>query len=61
MREHIPSGMTGEELRAIRHRLKMTQKQFAKALGRHYITISDWERGKKPIPKSIAIAAKALR
>jgi DNA-binding transcriptional regulator YiaG len=52
--------MTGEEMRAIRHRLKMTQVQFASALGVHEITISDWEREKKPIPKAVGLAAKAL-
>ena len=60
MREYINSDMTGEEMRAIRHRLKMTQVQFASALGVHEITISDWEREKKPIPKAVGLAAKAL-
>lgn len=38
--------MTGEKIREIRISLFMTQREFAKELGVHYVTVSDWENGK---------------
>lgn len=61
MRERALGNMSGEELRAIRKALRMKQVEFARALGVHPITVSDYERGKKPIPKLVETAAKALR
>ena len=53
--------MSGEELRAIRLRLRMTQEQFGRALAKHRITISDYEREKFPIPETVARLARSLR
>jgi transcriptional regulator with XRE-family HTH domain len=61
MRRFVGSGMPGAALREIRKRLRMTQKQFAAALGIHHITVSDYERGKEVIPKLVAVAAKGLK
>lgn len=38
--------MTGEKIREIRISLFMTQREFAKELGVHYVAVSDWENGK---------------
>ena len=37
--------MQGKELRAIRHRLKLTQTQFAELVGVTPNTVARWERG----------------
>jgi len=37
--------MTSEEVKTIRKGLKFTQKQLAKLLGVHPMTIAKWERG----------------
>lgn len=36
--------MTAERIREIRRKLFMTQKEFARVLGVHWISVSDWER-----------------
>lgn len=36
--------MTGKQLKAIRLKSLMTQDEFAKVLGVHWGTISEWER-----------------
>jgi DNA-binding transcriptional regulator YiaG len=53
--------MTGEEMRAIRLRLGMTQVQFARSLGKHVISVSNMERGKYYITESIAKLVRTLR
>lgn len=45
--------MTGQELREIRKSRGMNQIEFSKLINRHSQTVSDYERGKKPIPKTI--------
>ncbi len=45
--------MTGNELRAIRAQLNMTQQVLADVLGLKAQTISDLERGKMHISKSV--------
>lgn len=39
--------MTGIEIKDIRRSLFMTQHEFAKKIGVHFITVSDWENGKR--------------
>lgn len=53
--------MTGEELRAIRDRLQVSQMEFARLLGKHPITISQYERGKWVIPETVAKLARTLK
>lgn len=54
--------MTGEELRAARERLALTQKQLAESLdveggGR---TIRRWENGERGIPSYLRLAVEHL-
>jgi transcriptional regulator with XRE-family HTH domain len=55
--------MKGQELRAIRDRLRWTQAEFAKALGVAPNTVARWERDERRIqpPAEIAIRAIAAR
>jgi transcriptional regulator with XRE-family HTH domain len=53
--------MTGEEMRQRRHALRMTQEAFGRAIGKHRISISDYERGKFPIPDTVALLVRTLR
>ncbi len=46
---HLPKRLTGAEARFLRARLQLTQKQLAERMGINAITISDWERGDRPI------------
>jgi len=48
--------MTGEELKAIRLSMKLSQDEFAKRLGSAQANISKMERGKLPISHILAIA-----
>jgi DNA-binding transcriptional regulator YiaG len=41
--------MEGAQLRAIRHRLKLTQVQFAERVGVTSNTVARWERGEMAI------------
>jgi len=53
--------MTGQQLAEIRHRLGLSQEAFANALGfSRHATVSDWETGKKPIPKVVQLLASEL-
>jgi DNA-binding XRE family transcriptional regulator len=52
--------MTGEELRRVRLRLKMTQNELAQALEVHWNTIARAERGKLPVLKTTELAVKYL-
>jgi transcriptional regulator with XRE-family HTH domain len=53
--------MTPEELFGIRKRLRLTQREFAQAIGyRDPVSISRWEMGKAPIPLVVALAARHL-
>jgi transcriptional regulator with XRE-family HTH domain len=54
-------GMTGEELRAIRLALGIGQVRFARMLGKHPVTISNYERGVYPIPETVARLARTLK
>jgi DNA-binding transcriptional regulator YiaG len=37
--------VTGNGVRRVRHRLGLTQAQFAKQLGVHKVTVAKWEAG----------------
>jgi putative transcriptional regulator len=41
--------MTPAGVRKVRKRLGLTQRQFAKLLGVHEITVAKWERGMQPM------------
>ncbi len=47
---HLPKRLTGAEARFLRARLQLTQKQLGERMGGvNTVTISDWERGDRPI------------
>jgi len=45
---------------AERKRLGMNQAKLAEALGLHWVTISNYERGQDPILKVVGLAVRAL-
>jgi len=53
--------MRGSELRKIRLGIGLTQKEFGHAVGYHYISINNFENNKRPIPKRLAVTARALQ
>lgn len=52
--------MTGEEMRAIRKRHRYSQTEWGKLFGVLYSTVSDWERGKYPVPEYVANWSQVL-
>lgn len=52
--------MTGDELRALRASLRMTQKELGEALDLSKNTIARAERGELAIPRTTAMAARYL-
>lgn len=52
--------MTADELRALRLKLKLTQKEIAEAVGCKRGAYSLWELGTNPIPEGIELAVQAL-
>lgn len=52
--------MTGEELVALRRRRGAKAYEFARLLGIGVTTLSRYERGHKPIPKTVDYAARWL-
>jgi transcriptional regulator with XRE-family HTH domain len=46
--------MTGKQLRTIRRRLGLTQKDLAKELAVAWNTVARWERDEVPIRESVA-------
>ena len=43
--------MKGEEIKALRLRLGLTQTELAAEIGVHRVTVANWETGgKKPLP-----------
>ena len=53
--------MTPESLKAGRAEMGMTQEAAAKALGLSRRGIQDYEKGLYPVPKSVALAAAAIK
>lgn len=51
--------LTGAELRILRTRAGMLQRELARELHYHQSRVSQWERGKSPIP--LAVARELLR
>jgi DNA-binding transcriptional regulator YiaG len=52
--------MRGSEVRAIRHRLKLTQQELAKRVGVTRNTVTRWELGIMRVRESAAILLKHL-
>lgn len=52
--------MTPSELRALRSRLGMTQKELAEAVGVCSDTVARWERGRHKIPGAVERLVKVL-
>ena len=53
--------MTADELRAWRKKNKLSQVKAAEILGCSRQGIRNWEAGKNPVPKSIALAIAAVQ
>jgi transcriptional regulator with XRE-family HTH domain len=52
--------MDGDELKAARARLGLTQAQVAIELGVHAMTVSKWETGQRGIPEPVARLVQRL-
>ena len=52
--------MRVEELRKKREKLDMTQRQLAKKLGVHWVTLARWEANRARIPQSVEIALREI-
>lgn len=55
--------MTGEQFKAIRTKLGLSQKAMAERLqmGAHgWQTISGWENGKQPVPGPVSVAMAGI-
>lgn len=52
--------MTGDQLVAARTALGLTQVELADAIGKHPMTISSYETGRKPIPRVVELAVNGL-
>lgn len=52
--------MEGEELRAIRHKLSLSQRKFAPQLGIHWNTLARLERAEVRVTPTVAILARLL-
>jgi DNA-binding transcriptional regulator YiaG len=52
--------MKSEELRQIRHQLKLTQQQLADILDVSMRQVRRWEKGDTPIPKVVAMAVRGI-
>lgn len=52
--------MTGAELRRIRERLGVTQRELAERVGVHFVTANRWERGQVPISEPVAQLVRLL-
>ena len=54
--------MNGQELRAVRKKLKLTQRQLAERIGMSMNTVARWERNevgiKEPIAKLLRLLSK---
>jgi DNA-binding transcriptional regulator YiaG len=52
--------MTPAEVRRVRKRLRLTQREFAKLLGVHEITVAKWERGMQPMRNTHALLIRLV-
>jgi DNA-binding transcriptional regulator YiaG len=52
--------VTGNELRAIRHQMELTQVEFAKQVGVTSNAVALWERGERGISEPLARLVKML-
>lgn len=52
----MPLTLTGEQIRAVRHRAGITQKHLAAELGVHMREISRWENGEVQVPRTVSLA-----
>ncbi|MDF2855268.1 MAG: Antitoxin component of bacterial toxin-antitoxin system, MqsA [Neobacillus sp.] len=56
-----PPKISGEELKSIRERLKLSQSTFAEILGCQRSALSHWERGKREVPEMATRLIEILR
>ena len=52
--------MTGQELKQARKTLGNTQKEMAFVVGANLRSYQDWEQGRYPVPRMLAVLAKRL-
>lgn len=52
--------MTGIELRRALGQLDLRQRQFARLIEKQEQTVSDWCRGKWPVPKSVELLVEKM-
>lgn len=57
----VPEYLTGQQIKLIRQKLTMTQREFAEFIGVSNKTIERWESDKKPITGPITTLVKILR
>jgi transcriptional regulator with XRE-family HTH domain len=51
--------MNADDLRAMRDKLDITQRQLGEAIGKTHETICRYESGERPIPKTVQMALQA--
>ena len=56
----ITESLTGEEIKGVRNRLKLTQKEFADLVNVSVKTVERWEAGNRPVVGPIVTLAKIL-
>jgi transcriptional regulator with XRE-family HTH domain len=52
--------VSGSDLKQLRRRMGLTQGQLGELIGVHLVSISRWETGTVPIPKTIALLMRLL-
>jgi DNA-binding transcriptional regulator YiaG len=52
--------MHGRELRDVRKKMRLNQKQFGDIVGVHWTTVSDWERDTADVPHYAALLATVM-
>ena len=56
----ISESLTGEEIKGVRNRLKLTQKEFADLVNVSVKTVERWETGNRPVVGPVVALAKVL-